>query len=613
MCGITGWVSYQRDLTARRPVIEAMTETMACRGPDDAGVALSPHAALGHRRLAVIDLPGGRQPMTAGVVAGAVTLVYSGECYNYTELRAELRRLGHSFRTDSDTEVVLRGYLEWGDEVAGRLNGMFAFAIWDTRSERLLLARDRMGVKPLYFYPTDDGVLFGSEPKAILAHPMASRVVDLDGLRELFASVKTPGAAIWRGMREVVPGTLVTVDRAGCASRAYWQLTASEHADDVPATVARVRELLDDIVARQLVADVPLCMLLSGGLDSSVLTAIAARRLRAEGKGRLRSFAVDFTGQADNFVPDDMRDTADAPYVQDVVRHVGTDHRDIVLDPATLADPAAREAVVGARDIPAFLGDMDQSLYLLFAAIREHSTVAVSGESADEVFGGYRWFHEPDIQAAEMFPWLATTQARHLTRPAGVDPDLLAALDLDAYIGQRYREAVAEIPVIDGQSDHEARMRRMCYLNLTRFVRILLDRKDRISMAVGLEVRVPFCDHRLVDYVFNAPWAFKTYDGREKSLLRGAAADILPASVLRRVKSPYPSTQDVGYVIELQRQAADVLRAGSEALALFSLPVLNDTVAADPKAVTMMGRGALERVLDAAVWMDRWHPELRLS
>jgi asparagine synthetase B (glutamine-hydrolysing) len=309
---------------------------------------------------------------------------------------------------------------------------MFAFAIWDMRSERLLLGRDRMGVKPLYYYPTDDGVLFGSEPKAILAYPMASRVVDLDGLRELFASVKTPGAAIWRGMREVVPGTLVTVDRAAAQLR---------------------------------------------------------RRLHRPGR-QLRARRHARHGRR--------------PYVQHVVRHAGTDHRDIVLDPATLADPAAREAVVGARDIPAFLGDMDQSLYLLFAAIREHSTVALSGESADEVFGGYRWFHEPDIQAAEMFPWLATTQARHLTRPAGVDPDLLAALDLDAYIEQRYREAVAEIPVIDGQSDHEARLRRMCYLNLTRFVRILLDRKDRISMAVGLEVRVPFCDHRLVDYVLNA-------------------------------------------------------------------------------------------------------------
>jgi asparagine synthase (glutamine-hydrolysing) len=612
VCGITGWVGYRRDLQAQGEALREMTATMACRGPDESGMWLGRHCGLGHRRLAVIDLPGGKQPMTAATPGGSVTLAYSGECYNYAELRAELRGRGHSFRTESDTEVVLRGYLEWGSAVMDRLNGMYAFAIWDERDEHLLLARDRMGVKPLYYYPTQDGVLFGSEPKAILASPLAEPAVDLDGLREIFAFTKTPGTAVWRGMREVVPGTVVTVDRSGCRPAVYWALSANQHTDDVPATVARVRELLDDIVARQLVADVPLCVLLSGGLDSSALTAIAAGQLRAGGTGTLRSFAVDFVGQAENFVPDELRDTPDAPFVHDVAEHAGVDHRDIMLDPARLAGPAARVAAITARDMPIGLGEMDNSLYLLFAAIREHSTVALSGESADEVFGGYRWFHEPAVQQADTFPWVASAQGQIFLRGVMLDPDIARLLDLDGYIEQRYREAIAEVPETDGQSDLERRLRRICYLHLTRFVRIMLDRKDRMSMAVGLEVRVPFCDHRLVDYVFNTPWAYKTFDGREKSLLRAAVADMLPQSVIQRVKSPYPSTQDRGYVVELQRQAADVLRSGNGALALFDQPGLAAVTTADPKAVTPYERFGLERLLDTAVWFDTCRPKIHL-
>jgi asparagine synthase (glutamine-hydrolysing) len=392
----------------------------------------------------------------------------------------------------------------------------------------------------------------------------------------------------------------------------YWALSANQHTDDVPATVARVRELLDDIVARQLVADVPLCVLLSGGLDSSALTAIAAGQLRAGGTGTLRSFAVDFVGQAENFVPDELRDTPDAPFVHDVAEHAGVDHRDIMLDPARLAGPAARVAAITARDMPIGLGEMDNSLYLLFAAIREHSTVALSGESADEVFGGYRWFHEPAVQQADTFPWVASAQGQIFLRGVMLDPDIARLLDLDGYIEQRYREAIAEVPETDGQSDLERRLRRICYLHLTRFVRIMLDRKDRMSMAVGLEVRVPFCDHRLVDYVFNTPWAYKTFDGREKSLLRAAVADMLPQSVIQRVKSPYPSTQDRGYVVELQRQAADVLRSGNGALALFDQPGLAAVTTADPKAVTPYERFGLERLLDTAVWFDTCRPKIHL-
>jgi len=552
MCGITGWVSFGRDLRSEHATVDAMTETMSCRGPDDRGTWLSEHAALGHRRLAIIDLPGGRQPMAVPTPDGPVAMVYSGETYNFTELRAELVGRGHRFDTYSDTEVVLHGYLEWGDALAERLNGMYAFAIWDTRVNKLVMIRDRMGIKPFYYYETPDGVLFGSEPKAILANPGAEHTVTLDGLRELFAFIKTPGHAIWEGMREVEPGTVVTVTNRGLRTTRYWTLATREHTDDRATSIAHVRELLDDIVRRQLVADVPRCTLLSGGLDSSAMTAIAAQQLAARGE-RVRSFAVDFVGQTENFVPDELRATPDTPYVHDVAAKSRTEHQDIVLDSDQLADPEVRSRVIRARDLPAGLGDLDASLHLLFKAIRGQSTVALSGESADEVFGGYKQFFDPEARKADTFPWLV-----HSPGSFGADDGAILTedtgklLDLDGYIHDSYVSAVAGVQRLDGESDFEFRMRTISYLHLTRFVRVLLDRKDRASMSVGLEVRVPFCDHRLVDYVYNAPWAMKSFDGREKSLLREATADVLPRSVYDRVKSPYPSTQDPAYVAALQ-------------------------------------------------------------
>ncbi|MFE2103566.1 asparagine synthase (glutamine-hydrolyzing), partial [Streptomyces sp. NPDC059468] len=535
MCGISGWVSFDRDLTTESTALHAMTETMACRGPDDRGTWAEGPAALGHRRLAIIDLPGGRQPMSVRTPEGAVALVYSGEAYNFTELRRELTDRGHRFTTDSDTEVVLHGYLEWGDAVAERLNGMYAFAVWDGRHDRLVMIRDRMGIKPFYYHPTPDGVLFGSEPKAILANPLARPRVALDGLREMFTMVKTPGHAVWDGMHEVEPGTVVTVDRAGLRTRVYWRLETRAHSDDRDTTVATVRSLLDDIVRRQLVADVPRCTLLSGGLDSSAMTALAARQLAEHGE-KVRSFSVDFVGQTDNFVADELRGTPDTPFVHDVARLACTDHQDIVLDAQSLADPGVREKVIRARDLPAGFGDMDTSLLLLFRAIRDQSTVALSGESADEVFGGYLQFFDEEARRAETFPWLVHF-GRHFGDDAGVlRPDLAKTLDLERYIADGYRTAVAAIHRLDGESDFEYRMRQICHLHLTRFVRTLLDRKDRMSMAVGLEVRVPYCDHRLVEYVYNTPWSLKSFDGREKSLLREATADLLPRSVYDRVK-----------------------------------------------------------------------------
>lgn len=551
MCGICGWIDFDRDLGGpdARLQLADMTATMACRGPDDEGIWCYGPAALGHRRLAIIDIEGGRQPMTLQQDGGsALVLVYTGETYNYRELRQRLAALGHQFDTNSDTEVVLHAHREWGHRdsriAVTELNGMFAYALWDNTKRELLLVRDRLGIKPLYYYPTEHGVLFGSEPKAILANGLAERAMDADGLRRTLCEVADLSNTVFRGMREVRPGHIVRVTPDGIQQMTYWQLTNRGHTDDAPTTVRRVRELLEDAIQRQLIADVPLCTLLSGGLDSSALTGLAARF----SDERIRSFALDFVGYTDNFTPGPFRATPDGPYVQDVARFVGTDHTDIILSADELMDPNVRAATLHARDLPKTCGNLDSSLYLLFRAIRQHSTVALSGEAADEVFGGYPEFHDPAHVQSDTFPWLEGYE--HTSGQQYLDPGLVEKLDLPGYLDEQYRRALAEVPSLTGPASvdpHERRMREVCYLYLTRELPLLLDRKDRLSMASGLEVRVPYCDHHLVEYVFGTPWAQKTFDRREKSLLRAATVDLLPQSVVQRVKSAYPAIQDPTY------------------------------------------------------------------
>jgi asparagine synthase (glutamine-hydrolysing) len=533
------------------------------------------------------------------------SLIYTGEVYNFVELREELKLLGHRFKTRSDTEVVLRGYLQWGEKVVERLNGMFAFAIWDVRTEELFLVRDRMGVKPLFYYQTPDGVLFGSEPKAILAHPSVQPRVDRDGLCEILLVAKNPEATIYAGMREVRPGQIVRVSRNGLSKRRYWKLTAWDHEDDLPRTIQTVAELLDDIVRRQIVSDVPLCSLLSGGLDSSSVTALADREMTAQQRGRIRSFSVDFADHAAAFVKGDFHKSSDTPFVRDFVAHVGCKHTEVVLDGRELANRDLDRAVMRAIDFPVSLsGDMFSSLYRLFQAVRAQSTVALSGESADEVFGGYSWFHDPRAVGAATFPWLGPISPPSIASKV-LDAGLLERLNLAEFEADSYAQAIAETPVHKGEDAVERRMREISYLHLTRFVQFLLDRKDRLSMAVGLEVRVPFCDHRLVEYVFNIPWRMKTFDGREKSILRAAMRELLPNSIVERQKSPYPATQDPAYEKAVRAEVAGILEDRSHP----AMPLLNrkriEDMLAEPLGTSssLFERAGFERVRSISDWV----------
>ncbi|GJJ68363.1 asparagine synthase (glutamine-hydrolysing) [Entomortierella parvispora] len=606
MCGITGWLSYDQNLEHQREVLQKMTETMALRGPDAHGLWIDGPAAVGHCRLSVIDLEGGRQPMVEKLDSqkDVAVITYSGEVYNFKELREELKAEGYHFNTSSDTEVVLKAYVAWGEDFVYKLNGMFAFAIWDVRTQEMILIRDRLGIKPLYYYRTHDGVIFGSEPKAILANPLVPRRVTAQGLRGILQMVRVPGYAVFAGMREVMPGEIVRINRQGIVNRHYWRLEARKHEDNLEDTIKNTRALLDDILARQIIADVPLCSLLSGGLDSSIITSLASKKLLESGKGNINSFSVDFIDHGAEFVSDDIRGTRDAPFVKDLAEHVHTNHRDVVLDSRELAGPVLRTKVIHAMDMAIVNGDMYPSLYCLFEEVKRHSTVALSGEGADEIFGGYKWFHDEDAVSGKGYPWMNLSSRKFFEGKSLLKRDLLEKLDLENFIKKDYERALSEVPILPGESVENHRMRQIVYLHVTRFLCILLDRKDRMSMAVGLEVRVPFLDHRLVEYVYNIPWDMKTFDGREKSILRAAGRDLLPNSIVERVKCPYPSTQDPAYEIELRAALAKIMEDEKAPVR----PLLDDKAVKETLA-REVGVSSLpyDRIaMDLVVYLNSW-------
>ncbi|WP_449433003.1 asparagine synthase (glutamine-hydrolyzing) [Pseudomonas putida] len=558
MCGITGWVDYTRDLAQQRPALGAMTDTLALRGPDASGSWQHRHALLGHRRLAIIDLSGGVQPMTYRFATGEeVALVYTGEVYNHNELRERLRLAGHQFHTRSDTEVVLHAYLEWGEQCCEHLSGMFAFALFDGRDGHLLLVRDRLGVKPLYYALHQQGLLFGSEIKAILAHPEFTRAVDVVGLVDALSLSRGTARTALRGVSELPPGHRLSWRPQGQVKISrYWQLQRHEHQDDPASTVERTRELLAKALGEQLYADVPVCSLLSGGLDSTLLTALAQQRLRRERGGRVNSFSVDFVGQAEQFQSDAFRPERDQPYALAAAEYIGSQHQTILIDNRELVAEAARLAVYRANDSAATFGDVDTSLYLLFKAIREHSTVAISGEAADEVFGGYGWFRDPQALAAQRFPWLSRMQ---LLQPELINPQFNQLCNFAQYQESCYHQALDNVEHLPGDGPEERRMREFCHMHLQRWLPILLDRKDRLSMAASLEVRVPFTDHELVQYVYNVPWSIKGKGGEEKWLLKQASANLVPPAVLQRRKSPYPTSANLAYERFLRERCRQLL------------------------------------------------------
>lgn len=557
MCGIGGFCNYRRNYTDQKEhyleILNQMYQVQSRRGPDGHGVWLSPHAGFSHARLSIIDLATGGQPMTRTIDGTTWAIVHNGELYNTKELRAELSFRGWDFHTTSDTEVILAAYLEYGANFVKKLNGIFATAIFDPREGQLLLYRDRSGVKPLFYTLQGDELVFASELKGLFAVPGIHPRLDRQGLNEIFSigPARTNGCGVFQNIQEVLPGHYLTYSPEGLRQTCYWKLESRPHEDSYEKTVEKTTHLVLDSIRRQMVSDVPICTFLSGGVDSSLVSAVCAAELRKKGE-RLNTFSFDFTGNDRNFKASSFQPSQDRPYVDKMVEYLGSNHR--FLECSTQDQAGRLKDSVDAHDLPP-MADVDSSLLYFCSQVKEYNKVALTGECADEIFGGYPWFHKEECFEADTFPWTMDLQPRK----ALLDDDFLDYLRMDEYVASRYETSVAETPRLAQDSPKEARRREIAYLNQRWFMQTLLNRMDRTSMYNGLEARVPFADHRIIEYVWNVPWDMKTRDGVVKSLLRECGKGLLPDEVLYRRKSPYPKTYDAGYEAILAAQVREIL------------------------------------------------------
>lgn len=547
MCGIAGILSQNIDLREREPLIRDISESLKLRGPDGFGEYTKPYVTLIHRRLSVIDPEKGAQPMSFG----KYVIAYNGEIYNTQEIKNDLLAKGYSFDTQCDTEVVLKAYCEWKEKCCEKLNGIFAFAVWDDGEHSLFVCRDRIGVKPL-FYSRKNGVFaFASRIKSLLLIPEISAEVDENGLNEIFmlGPAKPIGSAVFKDISELPPASYMTVKNGNVSIKQYWRLTAKEHTDNEAQTIEKTHFLVTDAIKRQLVSDVPLCTFLSGGLDSSIISEIASREYLKRGD-RLTTYSVDYTDNDKFFKASVFQPNKDSDYINLISDYIKSEHKNIVLDNKAVA--LALKESTEARGLPGFT-DVDSSLMLFCREVKREHTVALSGECADEIFGGYPWYHNKAILFEDTFPWSRSTDVRKSILKDGL------LKNADEFVRSKYLETVSKTDYLESDGKTERRMREMFMLNMDWFMQTLLMRKDAMSMESSLEVRVPFCDYRIAEYAYNMPWSLKSLNGREKGILRKAFENELPEEIVYRKKSPYPKTYNPVYFNEVCRLTREVL------------------------------------------------------
>ena len=615
MCGFVGFANFKEDVSKKENILKNMNETLKKRGPDEDGYYIDKHAELAHKRLIVIDPEGGKQPMIESFLSNTYIIVYNGQIYNTKELKEELVQNGFKIKSHSDTEILLKSYIHYGKDVVKHLNGIFAFAILDTKNNEIFLARDHFGVKPLFYTLVDNTLIFASEIKALFEYPGVEKIVDSQGILELFGigPAHTPGLTVFKGIYEIKPAHFAVFNNSGLHIKRYWKLKSKEHKDSFGQTCEHLKFLLNDAITRQLVSDVPLCTFLSGGLDSSIITKFASDYHKANDMPPLDTYSIDYVDNDKNFVKSDFQPNSDSFYVDFISKRLGTNHHKIVIDTPELAE-ALEDAMI-ARDTPG-MADIDSSLLLFCKYVKKDMTVSLTGECADEIFGGYPWFFREDALKSNTFPWSISTSERQKL----LNPYIGEKIKLKDYIDYRYDESLKEVEILDTDSKETAEKRKISHLTLNWFMQTLLDRSDRMAMYNGFELRVPFCDYRLAQYVWNIPWEWKALKGREKGLLRYICKDFLPSEIVDRKKSPYPKTHNPTYLAKVKGMLSKIMEDKDAPINnLLNRDYILEILETDGKAFTrpwfgqlMIGPQLMAYLCQVNMWLEKYQPKIEL-
>ena len=615
MCGIVGFVNFKQVLTKHKNVLLNMNSSLINRGPDEDGYYIKEHVALAHKRLIVIDPKGGKQPMVEQLSENEYVIVYNGQIYNTKELRQTLEENGFTFKGHSDTEVLLKSYIYYGKNVVHHLNGIFAFAIWDQKNEELFIARDHFGIKPLFYTMQNNSFIFASEIKAIFQYPGVKKILNSQGIAELFGigPAHTPGTIVFDNIFELKPSHFAIFNRSGFHLEKYWKLASMPHTENFAQTCDHLSFLLKDAITRQLVSDVPLCTFLSGGLDSSIITKFASDYCFENNLPPLDTYSIDYVDNDKNFVKSDFQPNSDNYYINLMVNKLHTKHHSIVIDTPELAE-YLEDAMI-ARDMPG-MADIDSSLLLFCKNVKPYATVSLTGECADEIFGGYPWFFRNDALHSGTFPWSIAISERQTL----LAPHIAKRVDLKGYIDYRYNESLSEVEILDTDSPETAEKRKISYLTLNWFMQTLLDRSDRMAMYNGFELRVPFCDYRLAQYVWNIPWEIKALNGREKGLLRYVSRKFLPSEIVDRKKSPYPKTHNPTYLAKVKSMLSDIMAKPNAPInSLLNRDYIMEILETDGKAFTrpwfgqlMTGPQLMAYLCQVNMWLERYQPNIEL-
>ena len=617
MCGIVGFTNYDGNMRNEEAgrVLSNMNNTLSKRGPDENGIYIKEDICIAHRRLIVIDPEGGKQPMICKYLGNTYVITYNGQIYNTKELRKTLEDSGFTFEGHCDTEVLLKAFIYYGYNVVNHLNGIFAFAIWNEGKKELFLARDHFGVKPLFYSIKDNQLIFASEIKALFEYPSIYPKIDEQGIAELFGigPAHTPGVGVFKGIEELKPANYLVFNRSGMRIKEYWKLKSRMHTDDFATTCSTVKELLTDAIERQLVSDVPLCTFLSGGLDSSIITLYSANYCRKHDLPMINTYSVDYVDNDKNFQKTDFQPNSDSDYINLITNKLGTKYHTIYLDTPELAD-SLKEAMI-ARDLPG-MADVDSSLLLFCKEVKKEATVSIMGECADEIFGGYPWFFREDALSSGTFPWSINISGRqHL-----LNPELQEKIDLKEYIDYRYNESLNEVELLNVDSKETKEKRKITYLTMNWFMQTLLSRTDRMGMYNGFEIRVPFCDYRLAEYVWNIPWEIKALHGREKGLLRYIMKDELPKEIVDRKKSPYPKTWNPTYLKKVKGMLTEIMQnPESPITSLLNKDDILEILNTDGKSFSrpwfgqlMTGPQLMAYLCQVNMWLETYKPEIEI-